>query len=339
MRTLYIGRSPENDIVYNDSQVSGRHAEIVFGDDGQIIFTDYSTNGSYINGMPVHHASQSIMYGDDIMFPGNIHFDWNMVAGFQYQQQQPADNYGMWGNGNNSAGAGFTAGNDAGYGYVAPNNQALNNQTLSFSQTLSEGVASGLQNSMRLLAILLLCGLTWWIPYINIGVYIALTTLPAQWAKGEKVNPLSIFDSRYRRPMGNFLLSQLFVATAVILGMCFMVVPGIVIALAWSLTTLFIVEYDMNPLEATNASNTCTYGSKWTIFGVLFAFGAIATVVYALILGLAALIFSNMHGSSYWIAAVLIAIINLIVTTIILSIRIGIAGSIWSQLKSRVVSA
>lgn len=333
MKTLYIGRNPENDIVYNEIQVSGRHAEIVIGDDGQIIFTDYSTNGSYINGIPIHHTSQSIMYGDDIMFPGNIHFDWNLIMAFQYQPQ-PAGNYGVCGNGNNSDGAGIVGDNNVGY-----DNGIHNNQTLSFSLTLSEGLTSGLQNSLRLLAILLLFCVTWWIPYINIGVYIALTALPAQWAKGEKVNPLLIFDGLYRRPMGNFLLSQLFVGTAIVLGMCFMIVPGIVIALAWSLTTLFIVEYDMNPLEATNASNTCTYGNKWTIFGVSFAFVLFAAVVYAIFFGLSALIINNINGSSYWITATLFAIINLIVTTIMLSINIGITGSIWRQLKSRVVPA
>lgn len=332
MKTLYIGRNPENDIVYNEIQVSGRHAEIVFEDDGQIIFTDYSTNGSYINGMPVHHASQSIMYGDDIVLPGNIHLDWNLIMAFQYPQQPVNNNYGAWGNSNNSDVQGVVGGNNnAGY-----DNGGSNSQTLSFTNTLSEGFASGLQNALSMFAILLLSCITWWIPYINIGVYIALMTLPAQWAKGERVNPLSIFDARYRRPMGNFLLSQLFVGTAIVLGLCFMFVPGIVIALAWSLTTLFIVEYDMNPLEATNASNKCTYGSKWTIFGVAFAFGMFAAVVYAILFGLAALIIGNMSGS-YVTVIILFAIIYLIVTSTLISIRIGITGSIWRQLKSRAV--
>ena len=41
--------------------------------------------------------------------------------------------------------------------------------------------------------------ITIWIPYLNIGTTIAITLLPTQLAKGEIINPLGIFDAKYRR--------------------------------------------------------------------------------------------------------------------------------------------
>lgn len=312
MRTYYIGRDPGNNIVYNNNLISGRHAEITIGDDGQIIFTDYSTNGSYVNGCPVHHTTIPIAYGDIIVFPGNIYFDWNQI-GYNYQEQQEP------------------IGDD----YDTDTQEITPHDTLSYSQTLTDGFNSGLRNSIRLLAILVLSILTCWIPYINVGVFIAISALPAQWATGEAVNPLTIFSARYRRPMGNFLLTQLIVNTTVGLGLLFTFVPGLVIAFSWSLASLFVIEHDMNPLEATNASNTCTYGSKWTIFAVKLTFAVIAFILFAVFFGIASMVFRYVGISEMIFTGFIFAIIFLVLLSVITSIGIGIDGSIWQQLKPR----
>lgn len=344
MKTFYIGRNPDNDIVYNEGQVSGRHAEITVGDDGQIVFADYSTNGSYVNGVLVHHASQPIAYGDEIIFPGNIRFDWNMIMEMPQIQPQPANGgYDNW-NGN-AGGGGFAAqstiheqyGYNGGFDGGIPMEPSPSG-TLSFSLSFSDGFASGLRNALRLFAIILLAILTCWIPYINVGVFIALTTLPAQWAKDEPVNPLSIFDRRYRLPMGNFLLSQLLVNATICLGMAFMFVPGLVICYSWYLTSLFIVENGMNPLEATNASNRCTYGSKWTIFAVQLVYFLCYVVGIALLVGLVNLTFNSLdtfNGAAVYVLSIIFAIVFIIFVTIAASVGIGLNGSIWRQLKDR----
>lgn len=345
MRTFYIGRNSDNDIVYNESSVSGRHAEITVGDDGQIVFTDYSTNGTYINGNPVHHASQSVMYGDEIIFPGNIRFDWNMIMPqpqqFVQSQQINISYEGCAGDG------GFPpippvqepyVGN-GGFDGTIPSESLPNTAgTLDFSLAFKEGFASGPRNVLRLLAILILMLLTCWIPYINIGVLIAFATLPAQWAKDEAVNPISIFDSRFRRYMGNFVLLQVLFGITVLCVSAF-IIPGLVLYYSWSLASLFVVETGMNPLEATNASNKCTYGSKWTMFAVNLVYGLCVIVISAIFVGIVSLIFSSLSCSDmtpYIVFGLLFGILYFVFLLFAMSIGIGISGSIWRQLKQRV---
>lgn len=334
MKTFHIGRNPDNDIVYNEGLVSGRHAEISVGDDGQIVFTDYSTNGSYVKGTPVKHTSVPVVYGDSIEFPGNIIFDWGMIASY-IPQQNPVDfrNFG----GNQNGFGGDYNGFDGGHGQVNP---TPTTNTLSYPLALREGLDSGLRNAMRMLAIIPLALLTCWVPYINLGVFIALSTLPAQWAKGEPVNPLSIFHPRYRRPMGNFLLTQVLVSLTTTIACVFTVIPGLVILYAWYLALLFVVEYDMNPLEATNASNTCTYGSKWKIFATLITYGALSVVTYSIVSGIYCLLFFSLSDSpaAVIIIGILFVITFIPLTALLASIGVGINGSIWKQLKTRVVA-
>lgn len=78
-RTIKIGRSPENDIVLNSRYVSGHHAEIVCSDAGTYMFTDYSKNGTIINGFMVHNQSVNVNYGDNILLAGHEILDWSRV--------------------------------------------------------------------------------------------------------------------------------------------------------------------------------------------------------------------------------------------------------------------
>ena len=49
-----------------------------------------------------------------------------------------------------------------------------------------------------------------------------------------------------------------------------MVVPGLIIALGWSLAFYLLLDKGLAPGEALVQSNKATYGYKWTIFGVNF---------------------------------------------------------------------
>lgn len=102
MRTFYIGRNPENDIVVNDPVVSGRHAEISVDDFNRVVFTDYSTNGTYINGRLMRHGSCEISVNDQIVFPSGAQLNWNDFpgifgpagnAGTQYAMPGPQGGY------------------------------------------------------------------------------------------------------------------------------------------------------------------------------------------------------------------------------------------------------
>ena len=75
---------------------------------------------------------------------------------------------------------------------------------LDFGETLKDSVAIGVKNAPSVIAAVALWLITIWIPYLNVGTTIAITLLPTQLAKGEIVNPLGIFDSKYRRYIGEY---------------------------------------------------------------------------------------------------------------------------------------
>ncbi len=75
---ITIGRTPDNDIVYNEPSVSSHHADITFNGE-YVLITDHSTNGTWINGRKLHFASSNISRSDRIVFPGNILLDWQVI--------------------------------------------------------------------------------------------------------------------------------------------------------------------------------------------------------------------------------------------------------------------
>jgi hypothetical protein len=62
---IVIGRSPGADIVLGDDFVSGRHARISPAGDGAVVEDLGSTNGTILNGQPLH-ASTTLRPGDTI---------------------------------------------------------------------------------------------------------------------------------------------------------------------------------------------------------------------------------------------------------------------------------
>ena len=139
---------------------------------------------------------------------------------------------------------------------------------LDFGETLKDSVAIGVKNAPSVIAAVALWLITIWIPYLNVGTTIAITLLPTQLAKGEIVNPLGIFDSKYRRYMGEFFITMGLMVFPIFIGVLFMVIPGIVLSIAWTLSYYFLIEKGKNPIQAIKASNDATYGSKWTMFFV-----------------------------------------------------------------------
>lgn len=79
MHSITIGRNPECDIVVSDSKVSGNHADVHI-EDGILIFTDHSTNGTCINGTLVHNKQFAIMEGDSILLANCCNVSWNDIA-------------------------------------------------------------------------------------------------------------------------------------------------------------------------------------------------------------------------------------------------------------------
>ncbi len=320
MIKLLIGRSTECDICYdNIFEISGKHAELTVGDDGRIIFTDYSTNGSYVNGQLVHHASVMINYGANIVFPGNISLDWDFVSSkLQYYQAQ--------GQPQPQAQPQGQAQPQQAPGYAPQTSQGC----LSFSQTISEGCSLGFSNCLSFIGAALLYILTIWIPYINIGTTIAMMTLPLLYARGEAFNPLIIFDSRYRRGMGNILLLEVFRNSVIALSAIFMFFPSIVMAFTYMLSPLFLIDKEQDPISAMQSSSRATYGSKWTILGIFLVLMFAFSIIEGIIIGL--MLLSAQAGAGL---VIIMGIINFLVSIAMCSVFIGILGSIWNQLKDK----
>ena len=197
---------------------------------------------------------------------------------------------------------------------------------LDFSETFKDTITIGVKNAPSVIAAVALFLVTIWIPYINIGTFIAITLLPTQLAKGEVINPLGIFDSKYRRYMGEFLITMGLMVIPTYIAFLFMFVPGIVLSLAWSLAYYFLIEKGKNPIEAIRASNDATYGSKWTMFAVALVFGVAAAIVM--------LIFSAICGMINVGFITFIVMFALIV--IVMSVGMAISASYWKQLKDNV---
>lgn len=197
---------------------------------------------------------------------------------------------------------------------------------LDFAETLKDSIEIGVKNAPSIVVAVILWLVTIWIPYINIGTTIAIQLLPVELAKGNVINPLSIFDSKYRRYMGEFLITWGLMLIPIYIAALFLVVPGIVLSLSWTLSFYFLLDKGKNPIEAIKASNDATYGSKWTMFFVILVFSIIMGIVYGIFL--------------FVCGAIDVAFITFVVMFILLvlaaSIAMAIDASFWKQLKDNV---
>ena len=149
---------------------------------------------------------------------------------------------------------------------------------------LTNGFGIGLKNIASLLGAVVLWVLTCWIPYINIGTTIAMTTLPIEMAKGNVFSPLVIFDKKYFAFIGEYFLITGLMISGILTGFAFFIIPGIVISLAWSLAVLLLIDKNLNPMEALTTSNKVTQGYKWIIFLAQLLFW-VAICIFAWLFG------------------------------------------------------
>lgn len=152
--------------------------------------------------------------------------------------------------------------------------------------TIQEGISVALVNYLSILAAVVLYVLTIWIPYLNVGTTIAMASLPAEMAKGNVVNPLFIFDGKYRRNMGEFFILMALMYGAVSVGFMFGIIPGIVLGYAWYIAIILFVDKDRNALEALRESNQLTYGNKMRIFCIELVLGLAIVIACGIITGI-----------------------------------------------------
>ncbi len=202
----------------------------------------------------------------------------------------------------------------------------METKRLDFAETVKDALAIGVKNAPSIIAAVALWLVTIWIPYLNVGTTIAITLLPTELAKGNVINPLGIFDSKYRRRMGDYFIAFCLQFMGIYLAMLFLFIPGIVLALSWSLTYYFLLEKGKNPIESLRASNEATYGSKLTVFLIGLVFWIAVIIVMFVLSAICGAIDVGFITFIVMLAFVVLAA----------SISMAISASIWRQLKDNV---
>lgn len=198
---------------------------------------------------------------------------------------------------------------------------------LNIIATITDGIAHGMVNFLSLLLTTILYILTIWIPYLNVGTTIAVSSLPAELAKGKVINPLFIFEGKYRRNMGEFFILFALMSGGISAGLMFGFIPGLVIAIAWNFAVVLFVDKDMSALDALRESNRITYGNKWRMFGTEFLLGLAFGVVASIIAGLTSI------GHVSWLEAIGVIIVVALAICIV-PVMLGVEASIYKQLST-----
>jgi uncharacterized membrane protein len=194
-------------------------------------------------------------------------------------------------------------------------------EKFSVDGTIREGFSIGIKNVGSIIVNAILYILTIWIPYLNAGTTIGMTTgIISKASKGEAIPMTEIFDPKYRKYMGEYFLTTGLIGMGTSVGFLFFIIPGIVISLAWSLSLLLVVDKGKNPTEAISISNNCTYGYKWKMVGIY----ALVTVLFAVVIGL----FYLIPGAG---------IVLILAASVFASVLyVGIQASIYKQLTAEV---
>lgn len=194
--------------------------------------------------------------------------------------------------------------------------------------TVKEGISLALVNYLSIFCTVILYVVTIWIPYLNVGTTIAMASLPAEMAKGSVINPIFIFDGKYRRNMGEFFILMALMTGAIGVGYLFGIIPGIVIAYAWYIAIILFVDKDMSALDALRESNKLTYGNKARIFCIEM----VLAIALCIVTGLVAAIFSI--GEVAWLVG-LGAFINCLLVLFIVPAVMGAQAVIYKRLTSQ----
>ncbi len=150
--------------------------------------------------------------------------------------------------------------------------------------------------------------LTIWIPYINVGTTIALCAIPVELSKGNVISPTFIFNARYRQFMGEYFSLLGLMMLAIWPAILFFIVPGIVIAIGWSLAIYLLIDKQISPTQAMIQSNKATNGYKWTIFGVQFVLMA----AFYIVMYICGVIFNNLPAVNMLLMIILVVALQVI---------------------------
>ena len=145
--------------------------------------------------------------------------------------------------------------------------------------TLTEACQLGIKNVVPLVLTVLLYVVTFWIPYLNVGTTVGLYRIIIDLSKGKPVQPMSLFKKENFENLGGFFLMIGFLTVGLTAAMGFLIVPAIVMGIAWSFAIYIFLEKKVSPMKALLLSDKATYGEKWTIFFIVLLFGFVAGLI------------------------------------------------------------
>ena len=141
-------------------------------------------------------------------------------------------------------------------------------EKLDIIKTIKDGIQYGLKNFVPLILMVILYLVTVWIPYLNVGTTIGLYKAIIAIGRGEKLDPTSIFDKENFENLSGFFLLMGLTYIGTIVATMFMLIPGIIMGIAWGFAMYFFLDKKVSPLKSLQLSYDTTYGNKWRIFAV-----------------------------------------------------------------------
>ena len=142
-------------------------------------------------------------------------------------------------------------------------------EKLDIIKTIKDGIQYGLKNFVPLILMIILYLVTVWIPYLNVGTTIGLYKAIIAIGRGEKLDPTSIFDKENFENLSGFFLLMGLTYIGTVVAMMFMLIPGIIMGIAWGFAMYFFLDKKVSPLKSLQLSYDTTYGNKWCIFAVI----------------------------------------------------------------------
>jgi uncharacterized membrane protein len=203
-------------------------------------------------------------------------------------------------------------------------------EVLNFGDILSYSFRWGFGQYFRILLMLLLWVVTIWIPYLNVGTTIAVTTgAPILLSRQQRIDPTFIFDRRYRELMAEWLLLVLLIGLGVFAGLVFVIIPGIVLSLGWILAPLLLVDRGVGVLDSLRQSWRATLGEKWTLlFGWLAVY-----LLYIIPAGVIAAILGALLPEGA--AAILMGLYGVLAYAGLMAVELGYTGYVYAVLSKR----
>lgn len=195
------------------------------------------------------------------------------------------------------------------------------NEKIEVVPTLKEGFNIGISNFVVLLIATILYLITIWIPYLNVGTTIGMYRLILSLSKGENIQATSIFDKANFSQIGDVFLLMGFEYIGTLVGCIFMLIPGIVIGIAWKYAIYIMLEKKDTPTKCLSVSYSITFGEKWRIFFITLILG----IIISLICGLLCLI------PFVGIALAVIAVI------LFMAVSVGVEVAIYKHLSKKII--